>query len=106
LLLVIVGQPSMAGTAVSLPAALDGGSRGVPHLNGTIHVSDSRIEFEAFPQVENLTFSCGTFGASRHPRRNGNVITIYSSGLTYRFDIYSTLQAERLMTLINACKQA
>jgi hypothetical protein len=32
---------------------LDGGSRGVPHLNGTIYLSETSIEFKAFPQVEN-----------------------------------------------------
>jgi hypothetical protein len=44
---------------VSFPARLDGGSKGVPsHLPGTIYVSTDRIEFQAFPQVEDIVWSC------------------------------------------------
>jgi hypothetical protein len=84
---------------------LDGGSRGVPHLNGTIYLSETRIEFEAFPQVENMTLPCTAIRAAGRPRRNRNVITINSAGVAYRFDLYSAPQAERFMAaLAVACK--
>jgi len=105
LLLVAVGQSSLASTIVSFPAMLDGGSRGVPHLNGTIYLSETRIEFEAFPQVENMTLPCTAIRAAGHPRRNKNVITIDSAGVAYRFDLYSAPRAERFMAiLVSTCE--
>jgi hypothetical protein len=105
-LLLVLGQPSLANTTISLPAILDGGSRGVPSgLSGTISLSETRIEFEAFPQVEYVTLPCTAIRAARRPRRNKNVITIDSAGVAYRFDLYSAKQAERfLAALAVACK--
>jgi hypothetical protein len=59
------GQSSSAASATSFPAVLDGGSAGVPsNLHGTITVSDNRLVFEAFPEVENVTMACGVIKAA------------------------------------------
>jgi hypothetical protein len=106
LLMVAVGEPSLVGTIISLPAMLAGGSRGVPlSLGGTISLSETRVEFEAFPQVENAKLPCAAIRAARPPRRNRSVITIDAAGVVYRFDLYSAPQAERFMAaLAVACK--
>jgi hypothetical protein len=106
LVMVALGLPSLPNTIISLPAMLDGGSRGVPSsLSGTVSLSETRVEFEAFPQVENVTLPCTAIRAARRPRRNKNVITIDSAGVAYRFDLYSATQAERfLAALAVACK--
>ena len=105
LLLVAVGQSSLVGTTASFPAMLAGGSNGVPHLNGTISVAETRIEFEAFPQVENLELPCRAIRDTRQPRRKKNMISIDSAGVAYRSDLYSAPQAERFMAaLAVACR--
>jgi hypothetical protein len=106
LFLAAFGQSSSAGTTASFPAMLSGGSSGVLlSLTGTISLSEARIEFEAFPQVENVTLPCRSVSAGRRSRRNKNVITIDSAGVAYRFDLYSAPQAQRFMAaLAVACK--
>jgi hypothetical protein len=56
----IQAQSSSAMEAkLQFPAEMTGGSKGVPgHLPGTLFVSTDRIEFEAFPQVEDNAWSC------------------------------------------------
>jgi hypothetical protein len=42
----------------SLPAYIDRGAKEIPsHLPGTMSVSNSRVEFRAFPQVNNLSMA-------------------------------------------------
>jgi hypothetical protein len=82
------------------PAVLDGGSRGVfSALPGTIYVSEGRVEFEAFPQVEILVFPCNV------PKQHKNKISLYSMHRTYKFDLHSIQQANRFVAaLIVACR--
>ena len=73
-------------------ARLDGGSKGVPsHLEGMLHISPNRIEFEAFPQIENLVWSCERI---KHLGRRGETVTIDSPSGTYRFNVNSPEEAE------------
>jgi hypothetical protein len=106
LLLVAFGQSSLVGTTVSFPAMLAGGSKGIASsLPGTLHLSGTRLEFEAFPQVENVALPCATIKAASFARGNKNVITIVSAGATYRFDLHSGSQSQQFMaTLTSNCK--
>src|SRR5580704_14267528 len=80
-----------AEPALSLPARLDGGRKGVPsHLPGTIYVSTDRVEFHAFPQVEDLVWSCRQIGDLRQHYRPGSaIVTIEVAGSVYRFNLMS-----------------
>jgi hypothetical protein len=94
LILIATGQPSSVGSTASFPAVLAGGSKGVPsNLSGTVSVSDTRIEFEAFPQIEYMELPCATIKAADYPRRHKNLVTIVSADSTYRFDLRSESQA-------------
>jgi hypothetical protein len=105
-ILATLNQAPLAGATDSFPAMLAGGSRGVPlSLPGTLHLSGARLEFEAFPQVENVTLPCATIKAASFARGNKNVITIVSAGATYRFDLYSGPQSQQFMTTLTSnCK--
>ena len=103
LILIAAGQASSVGSTATFPAVLAGGSKGVPsNLSGIISFSDSRIEFEAFPQVEFLEFPCSTTKAADHPRRNKSAVTIVSAYSTYRFDLRSESQARPFLIGVNS----
>jgi hypothetical protein len=79
---------------VSLPARLDGGSKGVPsHLPGTIYVSTGRVEFHAFPQVEDLVWGCREVGDLGKESRSGAIVRVEVSGSVYRINLLSPRQA-------------
>lgn len=84
-------------------ARLDGGSKGVPfHLEGELHISPNRIEFEAFPQIENIVWSCEQIN---HVGQRREIVTIDSVSGTYRFNVNSAQEAERFAdTATFACK--
>lgn len=84
-----------AEPALSFPARLDGGSRGVPsHLPGTIYVATERVEFHAFPQVEDLVWSCRKIGDfKQHYRPGGAIVIIEVAGSVYRINLMSPRQA-------------
>jgi hypothetical protein len=101
-ILAAFGQPSSAGTTSSFPALLDGGSNGVPHLPGAVTVSETRVEFEAFPQVENVALPCTSIKQALFARGHKNVVTIVSADTTYRFDLHSGPQADKFMAAITS----
>jgi hypothetical protein len=85
---------SAAASVLSFPARIDGGSKGVPsHLPGTISVSTGRVEFHAFPQVEDLVWSCRVGGFRQHHRPGSAIVKIEAAGSVYRFNLVSTRQA-------------
>jgi hypothetical protein len=106
LILIAAGQPSSVGSTASFPAVLDGGSKGVPsNLSGTVSISDTWVEFEAFPQVEYVELPCETIKAANYPRRHKNVVTIVSADSTYRFDLRSESQARLFLAGVGSrCK--
>jgi hypothetical protein len=105
LVLAAFGQSSSVGTSASFPAMLEGGSKGVPHLSGTVSVSQTRIEFEAFPQVENFTLPCARIKTVSFARGNKTVIKIVSTDATYRFDLQAGPQSQRFMAALTSnCK--
>jgi hypothetical protein len=76
---------------VSFPARLDGGSKGVPsHLPGTIYVSTDRIEFQAFPQVEDIVWSCRQVERLSIAKER---VTLETGREKYRFSLKSAQQA-------------
>jgi hypothetical protein len=105
LFLIAAGQSSSAGTTASFPAMLAGGSRGVPlSLPGTLYLSEARLEFEAFPQIENVTLPCTVIKSVDYARHNKSVVTIVSAGSTYQFDLRSASQAQLLLDgLVSRC---
>jgi hypothetical protein len=105
LILIAAGQFLSAGATVSFPAVLAGGSKGVPSdLSGTVSVSDTRVEFEAFPQVEYVEVPCATIKAADYPHGHRNVVTIVSAPSTYRFDLRSESQARLFMAgVVSRC---
>jgi hypothetical protein len=100
------GQSTSALAANSLPAVLDGGSTGVPsNLHGTLSVSANRLVFEAFPDVENITMTCGTIKSAKFTRWNTHVLKVVSADTTYRFDLLGQPQAGRIMmALLSTCE--
>jgi hypothetical protein len=97
---VALGSSSSRPEIEAFPAMLEGGSRGVSSsLTGTIYISESRMEFEAFPQVEILVFPCNV------PQRHKNKISLYSRHRIYKFDLYSVQQANRFVAALSiACR--
>jgi hypothetical protein len=76
---------------VSFSAQLDGGSKGVPsHLPGTIYVSTDRVEFQAFPQVESIIWSCEQI---EHLSFGKETATLETRRAKYRFSLKSAQQA-------------
>jgi hypothetical protein len=70
---------------------MDGGSRGVPsHLPGIIYVSKDRIEFQAFPQVEDMVWSCKQIHRLSSKSENA---TLVAGPTKYRFNLKSAQQA-------------
>jgi hypothetical protein len=106
LLLVAVGQSSLVGTTVSFPAMLAGGSKGIASsLPGTLYLSEARLEFEAFPQVEYVTLPCPAIKETSFARGNKNVVTIVSADATYRFDLHAKSQSQQFMAALTSnCK--
>jgi hypothetical protein len=65
----------------------------------------ARLEFEAFPQVENLTLPCASIKAASFTHGNKTAITIVSADATYRFDLYAGAQSQQFMAdLTSNCK--
>jgi hypothetical protein len=92
---------------MAFSARLDGGSKGVPsNLPGTLYVSPGRVEFEAFPQVEYLVWSCKDVKAvQRHRGSDRQMVTLRFTVASYRFDLDSTVQSARLASMIaDSCK--
>jgi hypothetical protein len=95
------GQSTSAVATNSFPVVLDGGSAGVPsNLHGTIIVSNDRVVFEAFPEVENVTISCKAIKTAAFARRNAQILKIVSSHTTYRFDLLGHPQAEQCLSAV------
>jgi hypothetical protein len=89
---------------MSFSARLDGGSKGVPsHLTGTLNVSPGRLLFEAFPQVEYITWPCEQLIALKRRRgHEGREITVTSSRASYRFNVDSSQQADEFVNAVTA----
>jgi len=90
-----VGQGAQSSNAlkakVSFPARLDGGSKGIPfHLPGTVYVSTDRIEFQAFPQVEYIVWSCKQIERLSVGKET---VTLETGRGKYRFSLKSAQQA-------------
>jgi hypothetical protein len=85
-------QSSKAPQAnLSFPVRLDGGSKGVPsHLPGTIYVSTDRIEFQAFPQVEGIIWSCKQIETLSVGK---DMVTLETGHAKYRVNLKSSQQA-------------
>jgi hypothetical protein len=73
------------------------------HLEGSLRVVPKRIEFEAFPQVENITLSCGQISAVELKGRNKNAVAIRSSDSNYVFDLETN---DRASMFVEAAKCA
>ncbi len=102
-LVIILSLCTSAQSGSSFRARLDGGSKGVPlHLEGKLYISPHRIEFEAFPQVENIRWSCDQI---KRVGQRREIVTIDSASGTYRFNVNSPEEAERFADTANlACQ--
>ena len=102
-LVISLSPCTSAQSGPTFRARLDGGSKGVPlHLEGKLYISPHRIEFEAFPQIENIVWSCEKI---KHLGRRRETVTIDSASGTYRLNVNSPEEAERFAdTATFACK--
>lgn len=91
----------------AFPAKLDGGSKGVPsELSGTFYVSPGRLEFDAFPQVEYLVWSCEEMKAmQRTAGFDRRTVILRFTVASYRFHLESTTQSDVFVNAVAAsCK--
>lgn len=91
---------------ISFPAKLEGGSNGTPsHLTGTIYVSPNRFEFDAFPQVEDIVYSCNQIKFVGRRGMGRQTVVVSSSMADYRFNLNSDQQANSFIAaLTSTCK--
>jgi flagellar biosynthesis/type III secretory pathway ATPase len=74
---------------------LIGGSKGMPrHLDGHLLVSRSSVQFEAFPQIENLSWSCRQLTSVTHKGKSNETL-IRATAKSYLFDLGSPQQPLR-----------
>jgi hypothetical protein len=105
LLLAVIAAVSVRPTAQDCPkppsvfaCTLHGPDKAVDaHLDGSLRVTANRIEFEAFPPVENLTWSCNKVSSVEVKRRSKNAVALRSSESNYLFDLKTRDQASRFV---------
>jgi hypothetical protein len=63
------------------------------HLGGWLRVRENRIEFEAYPQVEYITWHCGQITTIEVTGRHKTTVAIRSADTSYSFDLRTSAQA-------------
>lgn len=75
----------------SFPALLTGGSKGVPnHLHGDLRVRNGAVEFAAYPQIYNVSWSCGDLQRAGTLTRKKRIIELSGKIDVHRFELAST----------------
>jgi hypothetical protein len=90
---------SAARPTTSFPARLDGGSKRVPsHLDGRIYVSTNRIELQAFPQEEDLVWSCGQIKQiGQHRWSEKELVAVDTATMKFWFNMNSARKRNVLL---------
>ena len=95
LILHLVSSVRASSEVTSIGARLDGGSEAIPsNLPGKLCVDRDRIQFHAFPQFAEYTWSCAQVLSIRSKKQT---LILMTASATYRFHIGSSSQADQFV---------
>lgn len=91
---------------LSVHAMLIGGSKGLPsHLSGDLHVRADAVDFEAYPQIYNVSWSCNDLRQIGALVRKNQTVALSSAIGVHRFDLLNTNAARQFENEVQSiCK--